>query len=59
MKKKSNALNQSVTEWRGERYFFEGGALSPDDPEFKRRERRGPNSPQALAKKRGGKKPKK
>ncbi len=60
MENKPNPIHQENTHWIGERYFLEGVPLPPDDPEFKRRERRGPNAPKPrVSKKRGGKKPKK
>lgn len=59
MEPKPNPLHRKETEWHGERYFFEGVPLSQDDPEFKRREARGPNAPPpSTPKKRGGKKKK-
>lgn len=39
MKNKPNPLHRKETFWNGPIYFFEGPGLSPDDPEFKRRER--------------------
>lgn len=58
MKNERKLKRSKYTLFTGTYVEFVGTALSPDDPEFKRRERRGPNSPQALAKKRGGKKKK-
>jgi hypothetical protein len=60
--KPSNPLHQKETEWHGGVYFFEGEALSPDDPRAYKGVRKGrpadAKHPRA-AKKRGSKKPKK
>lgn len=61
MEQKPNPMHQENTHWIGERYFIEGVALSPDDPEFKRWERmhrRAAARRQAQPKKRGVKKKK-
>ena len=36
-----NPMHQPETEFIGERYFFSGPALSPDDPSLEPRERKG------------------
>jgi hypothetical protein len=51
-------LHQEETQWNGAVVFAEGHGLAPDDPEFKRRERRGPNAPSRASKKRSSKQPK-
>jgi hypothetical protein len=56
MKNERNGKRSKYTVFTGSYQAFVGTAISPNDPEFKRAERRGPNSPQALAKKRGKKK---
>ena len=60
--KPSNPLHQKETEWQGGVYFFEGPALSPDDPSLEPRVRKGRPADArrgAAAKKRRTKKPKK
>jgi hypothetical protein len=60
MKNDRERLESTYTVFTGTYHAVVGTALSPDDPEFKRRERRGPNAPKARAsKKRNGKKPNK